>query len=145
MSAPVFVDTNVLVYARDASETAKQPRAAEWMQRLWQERRGRLSTQVLQEYYVVVTSKLDPGLTAAAARADVRVLQAWQPVVIEPVVLDTAWSIEDRYQLSLWDALIVAAAQQSRSRYLLTEDLQDGQEFDDVRIVNPFAHDPSIV
>jgi len=144
MSA-VFVDTNVLVYARDASEAEKQPRAVKWMQRLWQERRGRLSTQVLQEYYVVVTSKLDPGLSADQARQDVRLLQAWQPVVTDPELLEKVWSVQDRHRLSFWDALIVAAALHCGARYLLTEDLQDGQLFEELRVVNPFQHDPSII
>src|SRR5512139_1680189 len=110
MSA-VFVDTNVLVYARDASERRKQPRAAEWLQRLWQERRGRVSTQVLQEYYVVVTSKLKPGIPVAEAREDVRLLQAWQPVAPDLALLEDAWDIHDRHHLSFWDAQVVAAAQ----------------------------------
>ncbi len=135
-----FVDTNVLVYARDASEPKKQPRAAEWIQRLWQERSGRLSTQVLQEYYVVVTQKLEPGLPVERARADVRLLQAWQPVMTDGALLEGAWQLEDRYQLSFWDALIVAAAIRAGAQYLLTEDLQDGQEIDSVRVLNPFAH-----
>jgi predicted nucleic acid-binding protein len=144
MSA-VFVDTNVLVYARDASEAEKQPRAAEWMQRLWQERRGRLSTQVLQEYYIVVTSKLDPGLPADQARQDVRLLQAWDPVVTDLGLMEKAWSIQDRHRLSFWDALIVAAALHCGARHLLTEDLQDGQLFEELRVLDPFRHDPSIL
>ncbi|MGQ0814090.1 MAG: PIN domain-containing protein [Gemmatimonadota bacterium] len=145
MSGLVFVDTNVLVYARDASETRKQPQAREWMQRLWQERRGRVSTQVLQEYYVVMTEKLKPGLSRLAARDDLRLLQAWQPIPIDRPLLETAWSIEDRFELSFWDALIVAAAQRCNAEYLLSEDLQDGQSFDDVRVLNPFRHEPATI
>ena len=65
MTAPLFVDTNLLVYSRDARDAAKQERAAEWLDFLWDTRRGRLSRQVLQEYYVTVTRKLQPGLTVA--------------------------------------------------------------------------------
>lgn len=57
-----FVDTNVLVYARDISEPEKQRRASEWLAHLWRSREGRLSVQVLQEYYVTLTQKLKPGL-----------------------------------------------------------------------------------
>ncbi|NJD11820.1 MAG: PIN domain-containing protein [Gemmatimonadetes bacterium] len=142
MSA-VFVDTNVLVYARDGSERRKQPRAAEWLLRLWQERRGRLSTQVLQEYYVVVTSQLKPGLAPASAREDVRLLQAWQPVAPDLALLESAWDVQDRYRLSFWDAQVVAAAERCGAAYLLTEDLQDGQELGGVRVVNPFVHEPA--
>jgi len=139
----VFVDTNLLVYARDSSERKKQPQAEEWMRRLWQERSGRLSTQVLQEYYVVVTHKLDPGLTEEQARTDVRLLQAWRPIRTDRGLFEEAWRVEDRYQLAFWDALIVAAAIRSNADYLLTEDLQDGSELDGVRVVNPFIHSVS--
>ena len=63
MSAKVFVDTNVLVYCRDASEPEKQAQTAAWMASLWEQKTGRLSFQVLQEYYVTVTAKLSPGLS----------------------------------------------------------------------------------
>jgi predicted nucleic acid-binding protein len=124
MSADVFVDTNVLVYARDASETAKQKLAASWMEQLWRTGRGRLSFQVLEEFYVTVTQKLRPGLNPESARSDVRSLLAWQPIALDAQLMDGAWSLQDRYATSWWDALIVSAAQRSGCRYLLTEDLQ---------------------
>lgn len=139
MTAPVFVDTNVLVYARDASEPDKQSRAADWIGQLWERRRGRLSTQVLQEFYVTVTRKLDPGMAPQEARRDVRDLLAWRPVPMEPVLIQRAWDVQDRFDFSFWDALIVAAAQFSGCRYLLTEDLSADQEVDDLRVVDPFA------
>jgi predicted nucleic acid-binding protein len=145
MSVRVFVDTNVFVYARDASERVKQPRAAAWLKALWQTRAGRLSTQVLQEYYVVVTSKLNPGLAAEAARRDVQSLLSWRPRSADGTLMQRAWALEDRYQLSFWDALIVAAAERAQCSHLLTEDLQDGQDFNGVLVVNPFRHDPSAV
>jgi predicted nucleic acid-binding protein len=135
---PVFVDTNVLAYARDASEPEKQPQAAAWTEHLWRTRTGRLSFQVLQEYYATTTRKLKPGLSPEQARADVRDLLAWRPVPVGAEVLDEGWSVEDRYGLSWWDALIVAAARIARCDYLLTEDLQDGAELDGLRVVNPF-------
>ncbi len=62
MNGPVFVDTNVLVYARDAGEAVKQAKATALLQSLWESRAGRLSYQVLHEYYATVTRKLKPGL-----------------------------------------------------------------------------------
>ena len=135
---PLFVDTNVLVYARDASDPAKNTRAREWMLYLWETGSGRLSVQVLQEFYVTTTRKLRPGLTPAEARADVRDLLAWRPVTIGPMGLDSAWSIEDRFGLSFWDSLIVAAAQMADCDVLLTEDLQHDLEIDGLRVVDPF-------
>lgn len=142
MGATVFVDTNILVYRRDAGQGEKQARADAWMERLWAERNGRLSYQVLQEYYVTVTSKLRPGLDAESARNDVRSLLAWHPISVDAGVVEAAWVLQDRYKLSWWDSLIVAAAQVADCRVLLSEDLQDGQELGQVRVVNPFQHAP---
>ncbi|MDE0189310.1 MAG: PIN domain-containing protein [bacterium] len=137
-----FVDTHVLVYARDASEPEKQPVAREWIDRLWRTRQGRLSVQVLNEYYVTVTRKLHPGMSMGDARADVRDLMSWNPTPVDAALLSRAWAVERRFGLQYWDALIVASAQWSGCRHLLTEDLQDGQELDGVLVMNPFTHQP---
>lgn len=105
-----FVDTKLLVYARDASEAEKQPLAAEWLRFLWRSGDGRLSMQVLQEYYNVVTLSLRPGLDREQAVADVRDLMLWDPVPVDGGILERAWSLEQRFKLSWWDALIMAAA-----------------------------------
>lgn len=138
--APVFVDTNVLVYARDASDPEKQRSAAQWMTELWRSREGRISHQVLQEYYVIVTRKLRPGLPVAMARDDVRALTQWKPVVTDAALIERAWVIEGKSGLAFWDALIVAAASASSASTLLTEDLQEGATIDGVLIVNPFRN-----
>lgn len=138
----VFVDTNVLVYTRDVARAEKQARAAAWMRHLWESRTGRLSFQVLQEYYVTVTAKLRPGMKEADARRHVRALMAWHPLAVGASELERAWVVQDRFELSWWDALIVSAAQAAACRFLLSEDLQDGQELDGVGVVDPFAHEP---
>jgi predicted nucleic acid-binding protein len=135
---PVFVDTNVLVYVRDASDPEKQGTAAAWIEHLWTSAGGRLSVQVLQEYYVTTTRKLDPGLPAEEARQDVRDLAAWRPIRIDEEIVEAAWRLEDRYQLTFWDSLIVAAAQAASCEVLLTEDLQHGLEIDGLLIADPF-------
>ncbi|MGE0158247.1 MAG: PIN domain-containing protein [Gemmatimonadales bacterium] len=142
MTARVFVDTNVLVYARDTTEAEKHRTARHWMAMLWAERGGALSWQVLHEYYVCVTRKLTPGRDAAAAREDVASLVAWRPIPLDLATVDAAWAVEDRFGLSWWDALIVAAAQAGGCTHLLTEDLQDGQVFAGVRVISPFVHTP---
>jgi len=145
MTVRVFVDTNVFVCARDRTDEAKQRRAMEWLAVLWDERAGRLSWQVLQEYYVTATRKLQPPREPGDAREDVASLIAWQPIAVELSMIDGAWAIEDRFGLSWWDALIVAAAQAGGCTHLLTEDLQDGQAFGDLVVVDPFAHEPAEV
>lgn len=142
MIETTFVDTNVLVYARDRAFPKRQKRAAQWLAHLWENGTGRLSTQVLSEFYVTVTRKLTPGLPPAGARREVRTFFAWKPVPLSEKVLDGAWTLQERLPLAWWDALIVSAAQVCGARYLLTEDLQDGQNLDGIEVVNPFEHAP---
>jgi len=142
MSATVFVDTNVFVYQLDARDPEKQERARAWLERLWTEESGRVSSQVLQELYVTVTRKLENPLAADEARKLVRSLLTWNPVLVDGRVLEAAWRLEDRYDLSWWDACIVAAAQAARCSTLLTEDLQGGQVLDGVEVVDPFTVPP---
>jgi predicted nucleic acid-binding protein len=140
MTAAVFVDTNVLVYARDAGEPVKQPAAASWIERLWMEQSGRTSTQVLNEFYVTVTRKLRPGMAPEDAWADVHALLAWDPQPIDRELVLRVREVERRHRLSWWDAMIVAAAQLQGCTLLLTEDLQDGWHCDGVTVCNPFTN-----
>lgn len=142
MSEPVFVDTNVFLYQWDASDQVKQRRAVDWLRRLADDRIGRVSFQVLAEFYVNATQKLRTPVPRASAQAYVRAVFAWKPVPIDADVLDTAWRAQERFKLSWWDALIVAAAQHAGCRTLLSEDFQAGQRFGDLTVVNPFATAP---
>lgn len=142
MSDLVFVDTNVLLYERDARDPRKHAAARRWLEHLWNTKSGRLSFQVLSEFFVAATQKLKPGLTARDAREYVRVLATWNPALVDERVFETAWRTQERYRLSFWDALIVAAAQLQGCRYLLSEDLQDGQALGAVTVLSPFAHAP---
>lgn len=145
MTALVFVDTNVLVYSRDAHNASKQQRAHEWMEFLWTSRRGRLSPQVLHEYYETVTRKLKPGLTSEEARADVRALFHWLVPIEAPLLLEAAWHLQARGSFSFWDALILGAAQTMDCGLVLTEDMSAGQEIEGMRVVNPFRTSPKDV
>lgn len=136
-----FVDTNVLAYQFDESDPVKQRRAGDVMRLLWETRGGRLSHQVLQEFYVTVTRKLNPALPRDRAREEIRDLFAWQPVRPSEALSEDAWHIEDRFGLSWWDSSIVASARSADCVILLTEDLQDGLDIDGLRIMNPFSPD----
>jgi predicted nucleic acid-binding protein len=142
MAGTVFVDSNVLVYSRDASEAQKQQQALKWMTHLWTEKNGRLSYQVLNEFYVTVTQKLQPGMNRKKAREDVRFLLAWRPIIVDATVIKGAWRIQDQYTISWWDALIISAAQAAKCRYLLSEDLQENQTIGTIKIINPFHTEP---
>ena len=140
MTAPVFVDSNIFLYAVDNADPRKQRVARDWRAELWKSRLGRVSFQVLNEFYVNA-SRLKPG-ASDEARAEVRDLLAWSPVVVDAAVIERGWKLQDRYRLSFWDALIVAAAKTASCGFLLTEDLQDGQKLDGVEVVNPFLRGP---
>ena len=139
MTGPVFVDTNVLVYRHDSADAAKQTRAESWITCIVELRAGRLSFQVLQELYATLTRKLQPKLARQEARDIVDLLASWNPLAIDLPLIKQAWDLQDRYSLPWWDALIVAAAQAGECRLLLTEDLQHGQRFGRVRVIDPFA------
>jgi len=139
MSDRVFVDTNILIYSRDASEVDKRPRALACLETLWREQRGHVSAQVLNEYYVTVTRKLTPGMSTDDAWADVSALMAWDPVPIDDGLLHRARDIERAHSISWWDALIVAAAVVAQCDVIYSEDLADGQTYAGVRVQNPLA------
>ena len=139
MTGPVFVDTNVLAYRHDAADPSKQARAEDWITCIVELRAGRLSFQVLQELYATLTRKLRPSLEPQEARDIIDLLASWNPLTVDLALVKNAWALQDRYSLSWWDALIVAAAQASDCRVLLTEDLQHGQSFGRVRVIDPFA------
>jgi predicted nucleic acid-binding protein len=141
----VFVDTNVLIYAEDRFEPTKHRAALAWLNALWARRCGRVSTQVLNEFYVNTTRKLRPPMPMGDARAEVRRYQHWQPWQIDQQTVETAWAYEARFALSYWDSLILAAASHQGCQIVLTEDLQHEQRIDSVRIVNPFLIGPELL
>ena len=138
MTATVFVDTNVIVYRHDASDSAKQLQADRWLRHLARNRSGKLSYQVMQELYSTLTRKLRPAFDVREAQDIVRDLMAWQPVATDLAVMERAWRLQAACLLSWWDALIVAAAQSADCKVLLTEDLQHGQSFGQVEVISPF-------
>jgi predicted nucleic acid-binding protein len=134
-----FVDTNVLAYAYDRSETDKQPVAKAYLRKLWRDRTGTLSTQVLQEFYVVATRKLPAPMRRTTARRIVTLYAEWPVVQGDVPLVLAASALEERHTLSFWDALIIESARRSGAAQLLTEDLQHGREIGGIMIENPFA------
>jgi len=139
MTALVFVDTNVLVHARDTRDAIKHSKAAEWIRMLWNEQRGRTSVQVLSDYYDVITRKFARQVSREDAWDDVQRFLSWHPQSIDEEVLVTARGIEQRHRLGWWDSLIVAAARVQGCALLLTEDLQDGADYSGLSVRNPFT------
>ena len=134
-----FVDTNVLLYAHDASETEKQPIARALLEELWADRSGVLSTQVLQEFYVVATRKFEPPMRRSEAREIVALYATWSVVQVDVGLILDAAALEEQAQLSFWDALIVETARRAGATRLVSEDLQDRRRIAGVAIQNPFG------
>ena len=136
MPARSFFDTNVLIYADDKAAPAKQRKAVDLVAEHRRARTGVVSLQVLQEYFVTVTKKLQ--VDAAIARRKVELLAEFD--VASPEVSDilAAIDLHRLHRFSFWDALILRAAKQSGCSILFSEDMQGSREVDGVRIVNPF-------
>jgi predicted nucleic acid-binding protein len=136
MPERVFIDTNVLVYAEDADAGSKRERARQLIRSLVGEERAVLSTQVLQEYFAVITRKL--GVPVDLARDRVETYARVDVVVIRPEHILAAIDTMRLRNLSFWDALVLRAAHAAGCARILTEDLQHGSTVDGVVIENPF-------
>lgn len=134
----VFVDAGILLRSEDGADAVRQQAAIDWLSALWQRRAGRLSTQVLDSFYVLATRRLTPLMPAGDARAEVRRYALWQPWQIDHATVESAWAIESRYGLDYAGSLLVAAAQHLGCRYLLSEDLAHAQHYGGVQVINPF-------
>jgi predicted nucleic acid-binding protein len=139
MSDRVFVDTNVLLYAHDVDAGRKHEVAAAFVADLWAKRRGVISTQVLQEFYVNVTRKIPKPLSPQRARQVVEAYVVWEVAQIDARDVVRASEVEERERLSFWDALIVVAAVKSGAARLASEDFTAGRLIEGVRIENPFG------
>jgi predicted nucleic acid-binding protein len=137
MNGKTFVDTNIMVYAHDLDSAQKHHVASRVVTSLWNQKMGVLSTQVLQEFYVVATRKMAVPMTALDARSIVRAYLPWS-VGADGVMVLQASEIEERNHISFWDAMIVAAAHRAGAGRILTEDLNHGQRIEGILIENPF-------
>ena len=141
MSVKIFIDSNVLIYAHDADAGVKQKVAGDVLKDLWSSGLGIISTQVMQEFYVNVTRKIPTPLARSSVRTILSNYTRWQVEQVSPTTVLAASRIEERYKLSFWDSLILAAAQQGGAEKILTEDLHAGQKIDGILVENPFSTD----
>jgi len=143
VSAPrVFVDTSVLILSEDGADADAQAAALAWLRELWQRRAGRTSSQVLNDFYRSVTTRIAPPMPHGDARAEVRRYQRWQPWAIDHATVETAWSIESRFELPFMDALVVAAAKTQGCDWLLSLELPAGAQYDSVTVLHPLQSPP---
>jgi predicted nucleic acid-binding protein len=140
MSDRRFVDTNILVYAHDASAGEKHERARAVIEELWRARSGVVSTQILQELCVNLRRKAARPVDLKTAREIVTDYLSWEVVVNTGESVLEALDLEERHGISFWDALVIQAAQASGAAVLYSEDLSDGQMYGPVRVINPLVN-----
>lgn len=133
-----FIDTNVLVYAHDLSAGAKHTKANELIQDLWKSETGCLSVQVLQEFYVSVTQKVLKPLDKIVAARIIRDLSYLRVHSPEPKDVLGAIDLQNQYHISFWDAMVIRSATQLGCQLILSEDLNPGQVYQGIKLVNPF-------
>ncbi|MBN2383083.1 PIN domain-containing protein [bacterium] len=134
----IFFDTNVLVYAFDTHESTRQDRAQALLKQGIRMESMVVSTQVLSEFFVIMTRKIQQPLTAAEVMRIITSLSPVPAVELDRVLVFRAVDTSIRYQISYWDALIVAAAERMKCSQIFSEDLSHGQYYHTIQVLNPF-------
>jgi predicted nucleic acid-binding protein len=145
MTAAVFVDSTTILYAQDLRYPQKQARSTRWLKSLLLSGRLAISLQVLNETYAVVRRKAEFAHWRPNARQFLEDSLQWATPPLDASALSEAWSIEDRYRIGFWDAMVLVSANRAGCAYFLSEDLNDGQVYGAVRVINPFRHVPEDV
>src|ERR1019366_1941460 len=135
-----FGDTNVLLYSVDPAGGGERELAQQWADALWTSDAGRISWQVLNEFYANAVRKLRAPVQGV--RTTVETLAQWQPTGFGLGALQRAWYWADKAGIPYWDSLIVASAEAAGCANLLSEDFQTGRKFGEVTVVNPFRAGP---
>ena len=139
-----FVDSNLFVYAYDESAGLKREVARDLIAELWESRLGCASVQVLQELFVNLTRKVPKPLPARGAASVVQDISAWTIHSPGPADVLSAIELHERAGVSFWDAMILTSARTLECRVLYSEDLNAGQSYDGVRVVNPIEKDAEV-
>lgn len=137
MSAKQFVDTNILVYAYDSQAGKKHDIARNLINKIWEEKNGVISTQVLCEFCSVLQKKTK--LKPLQSLEIIKPYFEWKVVNTESELIAEGLRIQARYKFSFWDSFIIAAAAKVKATILYSEDLQHGQKIKGLTITNPFA------
>lgn len=139
-----FVDTNVLVYAHDISAGIKHEKARDLILSLWDSRQGCISLQVLQEFYVTIVQKVAKPIAPEMAARIIADLGQWTLHVPDVEDVLEAIEIQQRNELSFWDSLIICSAKKLGCDVIWTEDLNTGQRYEGIVVLNPFHLDLAI-
>jgi predicted nucleic acid-binding protein len=145
MTTAVFVDSTTLLYTQDLRDPMKQAHATRWLKSLLRSNRMMVSLQVLNETYAVVRRKPEFAHWRGEVRPFLREMMVWLCAPSTADLLTDAWRIEDLHNTGFWDALLLASAASAGCSHFLSEDLNDGQVYGAVTVVNPFRHAPEDV
>jgi predicted nucleic acid-binding protein len=140
-----FVDTNVLLYAKDTTHPSKLKAANEWMAALSLRRAVVLSAQSLREFYFNMLRQNGSIEAIRALRAEIAALDGYVPDTLRIDRITDAWALQDRYKLNFWDALLLASALAGGCSVFLSEDMNSGQKIDALTIINPFTTTPDAI
>jgi predicted nucleic acid-binding protein len=133
-----FVDTNILVYAYDSTAGLKRQKSMELLRQLWSDRSGMISIQVLQEFYVTVTRKINKPISAQNAARVIQSFEAWPIHCPDIRDITEAIRIQQELSISFWDAMIIWSALCTGCGILWTEDLNHEQHYRHLIIKSPF-------
>ncbi len=137
MIAKTFIDTNILIYAMDNKNKEKKNKAREILKGLQEEKNGVISTQIIQEFYVVATKKL--SIQPLLVKSIIHSLNNFEVVTVNHPLIEEAIDCSILNEVSFWDGLVIVSAELSKCAYLLSEDLNHGQIIRNVKIANPFS------
>ena len=138
MSDKVFLDSNIIVYAYDMHEPEKLVKAQSLLKSWIIQESAVVSSQVLGEFFVVVTQRIKEPLSVDEAMEIIEVLSVLPVAEIDLPLVKRAIETHKVYGISYWDSLIVAAAERTGCHKLVSEDLNDGQEYNGIVVENPF-------
>jgi len=138
MKDKYFIDTNILVYANDRSDTEKHEKAGQLILKGMAQGNSAVSTQILSEFYVTVTRKIKNPLPAHVAKKEILLFKNMEVVDVDFHCVIQAINISAGHHISFWDALVIAAAQKAKCNVLYSEDLNPGQKIGSLIIINPF-------
>jgi predicted nucleic acid-binding protein len=141
-SGGVFVDTNVLLYARDRKAHDKRAKAQTWLAALAETGRARINLQVINEYTRWVLAN-EPGRPLKEVRAEYELLRKWGDKPLGDDEVELAWAVRERLGYQWFDCLLIAAARVAGCTYFLTEDMGKGARFDAVTLVHLFDTSPA--
>lgn len=142
MSGRVFVDTNVLIYARDRKAASKREKAQLWLAELAHSGRLAINLQVINEL-TRWTLRNEPQRPLPDVRREIDALRFYGDAPIGTGEMDLAWQVRSALGYQWFDCLLLASALSARCTYFLSEDMGDNARYDSLTIINPFRSEPA--